>query len=1188
MKAHFVWTFLKHYVHLLLMPHVPCPRTVNHLRKKPGFALVIALALMAFVLLLVLSLTTFVRVETQSSSSQTDYQQAQQAALLSLQVALGELQKHAGADRRITATAELLNTSGANYNPKWTGVWRNSAPASAIPGGTSYQRQFLNWLVSGNEGVVAPAGGTDAEPNFRPERDDLQRNTLRIRPELNAPGVTLVGPGSVQMSTSDTNADQIEDGGGVAAPLVNITFGDGSMRTRYAYWVGDEGIKARVNLRDPLEGAAPNSQDGRRRLAIPMRAAPEIFSQAIDEAVDSALWSNAFPVNSPELDRTISTGNLLNVLQVSPEDGQDWLRARFHDLTFWSHSLLTDTKTGGLKKDLTAAMRLPEGQWNAFKVAIAGGSVSPNLIFPPLGGAVTPSDPGGPNWNVLRSFVRTNNAPGTPLTPRRHTLDTHGFSPIVQQFKLFVGPSIVESFDSVGNRVRTIRLHYMPVVTLWNPYDRPLAATEYYLTFGPLQAQISAHLGFNPTHWAEPGGTGAPDAEFEADLRISPRPGPPQLVFDRAFRFKIDSPEIPPGAAIVFSPPGGGAPLQTSGSPPSSSASFNQLIAGFRDGANYHVDMIGPLSGAITDTDEIYHISLSGRDGLQSDLRLGLDPVGVRETPLAVIHNMVFWRLHAALPAGFQHLSSALWPRVTISNRTGFDAAQFTDGAGNYRTTGATEPIVGYWLEFRMSKGVAGNVEHLPHPWAKAYNPRGPLYGKSLIEFPNALPRGFDRPPSYINDLISNAPSRFYTADNLNGIFTFPGFTPDSLIGERAVLYSVFEGPASFTSIGELMHANLVPDSGTQADNLAFMNIPANYPNYAVGSSIQSPYLDASSSSPYRSVWPSGATNIFYGGNNLVFYDLPYLLNEALWDKFFFSSFDATSAVFHNPRIVPIASRQAAVPEATDVDAVSNSHTIAGAFNINSTSVDAWAAVLGAFLGIEAPGVSVSDVEALLTRVGVPLGNAFNAGQLADDESAWTGVRRLDTNQIRALARAIVGEVKARGPFLSLAHFINRDIDAGGNPAHRQRGVLDAAIAISGVNASLAEDADSSAMQIEESAWMDREFRLRFDNYNRAALTDPITDQIPGAVSQPDLLAKLGSILTPRSDTFTIRFYGDVIDPRGGTPMAQAWGEAIVQRFVDPVEPATNSPTEPSAVTADTFGRQFKVVAFRWLQPEEI
>jgi len=100
------------------MKHRPAP---NH-----GFALVIALSLMAFILLLILSITTLVRVETQSANIQLAQLKARMNAQLGAMVALGDLQRYTGPDQRVTARADILTapgSSGRAGQQKWTGVW---------------------------------------------------------------------------------------------------------------------------------------------------------------------------------------------------------------------------------------------------------------------------------------------------------------------------------------------------------------------------------------------------------------------------------------------------------------------------------------------------------------------------------------------------------------------------------------------------------------------------------------------------------------------------------------------------------------------------------------------------------------------------------------------------------------------------------------------------------------------------------------------------------------------------------------------------------------------------------------------------------------------------------------------------------------------------------------------------------
>ena len=113
-----------------------------------------------------------------------------------------------------------------------------------------------------------------------------------------------------------------------------------------------------------------------------------------------------------------------------------------------------------------------------------------------------------------------------------------------------------------------------------------------------------------------------------------------------------------------------------------------------------------------------------------------------------------------------------------------------------------------------------------------------------------------------------------------------------------------------------------------------------------------------------------------------------------------------------------------------------------GAFNVNSTSVDAWAALLRSVSGQELLRPDGSTKE---------FGNPFGTIGYAVDEStsgtdgAWIGLRDLTDEQIEDLAGAIVEEVKDRGPFLSLADFINRRPSAE-EDGHKTLGALQSAI----------------------------------------------------------------------------------------------------------------------------------------------
>ena len=63
----------------------------------------------------------------------------------------------------------------------------------------------------------------------------------------------------------------------------------------------------------------------------------------------------------------------------------------------------------------------------------------------------------------------------------------------------------------------------------------------------------------------------------------------------------------------------------------------------------------------------------------------------------------------------------------------------------------------------------------------------------------------------------------------------------------------------------------------------------------------------------------------------------------------------------------------------------------------------------------------------------------------------------------------------------------------------------------------------------------------------------------PQIVSQIDVLNSVGANLTARSDTFTVRAYGEALDNAGNT-IGKAWVEVIVQRTPFYVVPSSRGP----------------------------
>ena len=140
----------------------------NRSASTHGFALVIALSLMAFILLLILSITTLVRVETQSANIQLAQLEARMNAQLGAMIALGDLQRYTGPDQRVTARADILLAPGASGiagQSRWTGVWSSKADVDdSLDAVDELNNRQPKWLVSGlNPDAYSAVAGDTAD-----------------------------------------------------------------------------------------------------------------------------------------------------------------------------------------------------------------------------------------------------------------------------------------------------------------------------------------------------------------------------------------------------------------------------------------------------------------------------------------------------------------------------------------------------------------------------------------------------------------------------------------------------------------------------------------------------------------------------------------------------------------------------------------------------------------------------------------------------------------------------------------------------------------------------------------------------------------------------------------------------------------------------------------------------------------
>jgi hypothetical protein len=480
---------------------------------------------------------------------------------------------------------------------------------------------------------------------------------------------------------------------------------------------------------------------------------------------------------------------------------------------------------------------------------------------------------------------------------------------------------------------------------------------------------------------------------------------------------------------------------------------------------------------------------------------------------------------------------------------------------------------------------------------------------------------------------------------------------------ERVVLTEV--PLAQPTSLAQYAHANF--------------GVRDQQPLLSVGNSFASPLV--------------AATKTFQdNGVNWTEFDQTYLLNAALWDGFFLSSlapwmrtsgtsptlpehpnyrttngpsgpapdtsnlakplaqviedFVLNGTALDNPRFSVErsgASDETIIEALNDYRRTSSVLLNQGAFNVNSTSVEAWKAFLGSTKQQALQGLAAGSPDkknnARFLRAVTRL-DAVAAEENAEHDSNWQGFANLSDIQIEKLAKAIVAENKARfglsvrgerdqltapgarrfgghdkatTPYLGLAEFINRFLCPNEEWASRC-GALQAAIFRADADdaAKLSDRLydglgalrlNAASLNTPETTWIRHPENIEVGNGGRVhtALS------APGNLLQSDLLQSLGSALATRSDTFTLRCFGEAILTTGETGVA--WMEVVVQRtpeFIDRTDPAETGSSAPKPLgfgaptSADPttnrnltainhiLGRRFKVTSMRWLKADEL
>ncbi|MCX6879160.1 MAG: hypothetical protein NTW21_35950 [Verrucomicrobia bacterium] len=1140
-------------------------------RPKHGFALVITLSLMVLLTLLAVGLLTLSGVVLRTSGQGEAMAVAQANARLALILALGDLQRQAGLDTRVSARADILG----KYNAPILGVWKSwqgadhetsgsfagrpKAPGSNYS--TAKKARFVAWLTSSN--IHDPATLPDPSPG--------------------ADKVTLVGTGTLG---SGTGHEELQ------VHLVPTPVAAGRLQGTLAWWIGGENQKARL--------PRPYKPD---TLTSTARWSVQAKSHAIADPLPfrlEALLSDAAPAAKAI---TLRQADL-----IASQSATAASREFFHDLSAVSVGLLTNTATGAWRKDLSLLTEKWDSQPTTnlplFRLtptldakfsrpapgnAVPGGS----MLYPWAayrGGDTIPIYQHGPvtSWANLvdyATFYKRVAATSTGrFTASPYAISIGGDSfdflhrvrilPVIARmqwiFSHSAGPATPP--DPTGAKLAPLLL-LTPAITLWNPYNVELTVPS--MSFGiprPLPAALKYTINgvANSTYNSVmDGGSNAPS------------------LGSGSLSYSINSPfTLKPGESRLFSPEA------TTAVPSGSSI---QLQPGYRSGGG-HFFPIKDSSGAAV-------LSLPSSASLKADAKFdtyyndrGQDGVGIYlDASTLGAHALAYRMVYTPEIASVVYKPLTQLAEATLSQCQGTPVAFLSTVFGARMASRTHLPAKGF-----VQSSPFVNYTNMGF---KDLADIGRHYGGTGHPVNSPFDYSFIKHPAGGDSLLPNA------SDKTGRGYIVTGFTSAEGLS-RCVIDELPCRP--LVSLGELVNWDL-----------RYENSVPPFAFNLIGNSDASPLLP-----------PNAVVNTVDAAltENLQ-YDDSYCANHLLFDDWFVSSIAPDPTTFGstgrslqttytefvtgktplgNRAYQPIlADRAFAAISAANAnrlytERVSKTDSwrnlasrleVEGMFNVNSTSVTAWRALLGHARKQRVPyiretatgwdaGLS-ADTDYPLTRFSIAgdakAGTPGSSGAFPE-ANEFAGYRTVDARFLDALAEEVVRQVRLRGPFLSLAEFVNRQLSSGNLAL---AGTLQAALNEVSRNPATnpfaaMEALSTTALAVPERA-ADAEYKFP------AAAAGKSAYGLPGWTRQADILRPLAPILSIRDDTFTLRAYGDARDAKGHL-LARAVCEAVVRRtrdFVDAAE-AADLLTPPTRAANQSFGRRFELIAFRWLAADEV
>ena len=1277
-------------------------------------ATVSMMVLLTLVAIAMLSLSTIEQRSSGGGSNEAD-RMARANARMALMIALGELQKAAGPDQRVSATAAILGsttnpyatgTTAADGRKHWVGVWD-----------TRYDEND-DGVIDQNDMIDTNGDGVD--DSYRPYSPADPDNKTFVRWLVSGDQDQLDTIADAGTAAADDfaifegvdSAGNADPASTVKVPKVEVATATPGNSSYYAYWVEDEGVK--VDLAWNEGDFSDTDRQQAARLSTTPGPDHAVFEGPFSSGVSYPLEKGSGYVD--DLEKAFSSADMPLVMG-STVNHSDWLKANLHNMAINVRGVIADVKKGGLRRDLSLAFEMDgsaesenatlfnqqtgdfvgNGDQLSSPYNMPGMSLKARHLFRDYGPDATAGTPSagnffsaditqpltvvrGPSWWLLRDYAnlykrmktsgsghaltarayfpnRTYDANGVELT--EDLVDIHGDNQFLAwKYGPIKGPSVNRETNNAGTHYayRPVRAAYAPVLLgvnaiyslvytnnqlkmvvdpffiVWNPYNTQITADKFAITVehgfaGGIKFRVTDANNIVTEHGHGTGWAGGGVNTNFIDYSKNKSGGSGHL------SYLINGLSMAPGEVMIYSPPNEAA----------RSSNATVLNDELLPGLNYNVTDSGiffdkfpchkpPETRWWRYNPNLHQVwdTIPGSDGVAPEPVIdGNSKIDIlfnvcSQAGVAIV-NIIELNIPTNNPA-----PNELTTEESYGNNVSAQEYRlnFTGGRnGTNLDVGQRGYSLSYFFnELSGTKKSFGMLSMLTMPtdFIEADTKMEVFSQLNATPMLRTQLERFSRAP--LNIVVKTI-----NANGINNLMNQVGVDIDAFgsgdNGFYGKSFSLAEGDTKFPliDIPKAPLHSLVQLSGANIGTRLFE------PTHAIGNSWKPPYI------PMDSVYHN-TTNFMHSGQTVyTLNDVSWQVNDALFDRYYFSgiapaytigaggynpntsaSLGQTLDDFYgsdyttadaNPALEPhIPAGETATDIITELTPTGSNQDgykkigayslIKGAFNVNSTSIKAWAAMLKGNRSLALESVQGTTD----SGTGTPFPLASTTSNTSSN-NGWEKFSRLTDDQIwddndtpndltddTGLAVEIVNQVKARDPFMSFSDFVNRRIGASTDP-RSYHGALQEAIEQAGINGNQSTGIRAGTSDVipnYSSYTNDFPFAAAPYNGSRNNATG-----LPIEINQANILLPLAPRLSARSDTFRIRAYGEVRDADDNI-IASAICEAVVQRLPEYVDPDTDDPWDDDSETPtlnainQTYGRKFEIQSFKWLDQSEV